>query len=73
MSDDHDEHVLPGLIDLSLKWSKAGEAGKGIALSAYELDLMNALGAGKTFMIAVGERQRLQAMQRRAVGDADEG
>ncbi len=71
MSDDHDEHVLSGLIDLSLKWSKTSEAGKGIALSAYELDLLNALGAGKTLMSAIGERQRLQAIQRRATRDAD--
>lgn len=71
MTDDDQEHVPPGLIDLSLRWSKAGEAGKGIALSAYELDLLNALGAGKTLMSAVGERQRLQAIQRRAAGDAD--
>lgn len=56
--------MTPGLAQLASKWSRAIDRGKGIRLSAHEMDLLNAIGVGELIMSAAAAEQRLVAAER---------
>ncbi|KQT32506.1 hypothetical protein ASG29_12085 [Sphingomonas sp. Leaf412] len=58
--------VMASLPDLDRRFSRKIEAGKGIQLSADDLDLFVSTGAYDVFRQAVAEYQRTQCQQRNA-------
>lgn len=61
------------LTTVARRWSRAVEKGKGITLSASELDLMNAAGVGELLMSVAAAEQRETAKERVASKGAPTG
>lgn len=61
----------PSLPDIARKWAKASDRGKGIRLSAEEVDILNAAGVGLLLATSAGTQQREEAIRRRAPADGD--
>lgn len=56
----------PSLSDIARKWTLAADRGKGIRLSAAELDILNAAGAGVLLAQAASAYLQDKAIQRRS-------